>query len=136
MEIEIPENLESEMEYTVEKEDLASFLGSGNVHVLSTPSMINWMETTSRIELDKHLPEGYTTVGYRIDVYHTNPAPLGAKVRIKIKLLKQEKRKLTLEVSAWWNDIKIGEGKHERFIINIEKFRRKIEEKLKHLGDK
>ena len=128
MEIEIPDNLVGEGKYVVGEKDLASFLGSGNVHVLSTPTMINWIENTARIELDKYLPEGYTTVGYHIDVYHLNPAPLGAKIIVRFKLRKRERRKLILDVEVFWGDKKIGEGMHERYIVNLEKFRKKVSE--------
>ncbi|MGQ4892082.1 MAG: thioesterase family protein [Candidatus Njordarchaeia archaeon] len=130
MEISLPIGLEAVREYVVEREHLAAFLGSGGVDVLSTPSMINWMENTARLEIDKHLPEGYTTVGYRVDVYHLNPAPLGAKITVRAKLVKQEGKKLVLEVSAYWGDTKIGEGIHERYIINIKRFLEKVKEKL------
>ena len=128
MEFDIPENLSGEAKYVVTENDLAKFLGSGNVNVLATPRMISWIEKTARIEIDKYLPEGYTTVGYRVDVYHLNPAPLGAEVVVKFKLRRREGRKLILDVEVYWGDVKIGEGVHERYIVNLEKFRKKVED--------
>jgi len=124
--IKIPKEIIHEKEFIVENENLAKFLGSGNVNVLATPWLIAWMENTARVAIDKYLPEGYTTVGYRVDIRHLNPAPLGSKVKVVAKLRSVEGRKLIFEVMATLGDTVIGEGIHERYIINVNKFREKI----------
>ncbi len=123
--IKIPENLRHEKEFVVKSENLAKFLGSGNVNVLATPWLIAWMENTAREATDKYLPEGYTTVGYRVDIKHLNPAPLESRVKVTAELKSIEGRKLTFEVKATLGDIVIGEGVHERYIIDVNKFREK-----------
>jgi len=128
LEINLEVGIVNEKEFTVREEDTASFLGSGAVAVLSTPAMIMMMENTARLAVEDKLPEGYTTVGTRVDVAHLHPAPIGAKIRVFAKLIKQEGRKLVFTVEAYWNDKKIGEGTHERYIVNREKFLSKIRE--------
>ncbi|MHA1665547.1 MAG: thioesterase family protein [Candidatus Njordarchaeales archaeon] len=128
MELEI--GIKKEMEFTVREEDTASFLGSGDVSVLSTPAMISMMENTSRLLVQEKLPEGYTTVGTHVDISHLKAAPLGAKIIVRSELIKQEGRKLLFKVEAFWKDVKIGEGIHERFIVNREKFLKKLRNNL------
>lgn len=126
---EIEEGLEYEKEYEIQEQHTAKFLGSGDVEVLSTPSMILFMENTARLSVEQKLPEGLTTVGTHVDVRHLRPAPLGVRVKIKVKLLRQEGRKLLFEVKAFWRDELIGEGIHERFIVDREKFLEKVKKK-------
>ncbi|MHA2366437.1 MAG: thioesterase family protein [Candidatus Hodarchaeales archaeon] len=122
MKFDIPEELIIEKSFVVKKDHLAIHLGSGNVDVLSTPSMILFMEYATRIRIDELLPEGYTTVGTEVSVKHIAAAPKGAQVLIKARLTKKEGKKLLFEVKAWWNKTKLGEGTHERYIINQVKF--------------
>ena len=128
--LELKPGVKLEEEYEVTKEHLADFLSSGDVAVLSTPSMILFMENTSRLLVEGHLEEGYTTVGVRVDVRHLAPAPLGAKVKVVSVLKEVEGRKLTFEVKAYWGETLIGEGTHERFIVNKRRFLEKLKRKL------
>ncbi|MEM1732931.1 MAG: thioesterase family protein [Desulfurococcaceae archaeon] len=127
MDIALPSDLLCEQEYQVREEHIASHIGSGNVFVLSTPSMIAFMEKTALECIQKYLPEGYTTVGVMVNVKHLNPAPVGSKIRVLAQLVKQDGRKVLFNVKAYWNTVLIGEGEHERFIINIEKFYEKVQ---------
>ena len=131
MNISIEVGLENEMEFTVKEEDTAKFIGSGDVAVLSTPAMIAMMENTARLSVENMMPNEYTTVGTRVDIAHLHPAPVGAIVKVKSKLVRQEGRKLVFEVKAYWRDIKIGEGLHERFIVHREKFLKKVKELIR-----
>ncbi len=123
-------HVEFEHEYIVEDQHTAKFLGSGDVEVLSTPAMILFMENTARLSVEGELPENLTTVGTHVDVRHLRPAPKGARIRVISRLLKQEGRKLVFEVKAFWRDELIGEGTHERYIVDREKFLRKVKEKI------
>ena len=136
MEVPKLENIEFEKEYVVKDEHTAKFLGSGDVDVLSTPAMILFMENTARLSVQDKLPEGLTTVGTHVDVRHLRPAPRGAKIRVKAKLIKQEGRKLIFEVEAYWNQELIGKGIHERYIVHREKFLNKVRKMIKAHGSK
>ncbi len=130
----IPEGLECTYTYIVREEHTAKHIGSGTVEVLSTPSMIAFMEHASLECIQKYLPKGYTTVGIRVDVKHLKPAPKGAKITVKTKLLERDNRKLSFMVQALWNGIVIGEGIHERYIVDERKFIEKLSKLIKSKG--
>jgi predicted thioesterase len=119
-------------EFTVGEEHTASHVGSGTVRVLSTPSMIAFMEIASLNCVQRMLGKDETTVGTMVCVKHLAPAPVGATVRVETELVRVEGRRLLFHVKAWWGDTLIGEGEHERYIVNVERFlakvRRAIEE--------
>ena len=130
----IPENLECTYTYMVREEHTAKHIGSGTVEVLSTPSMIAFMEHASLECIQRYLPKGYTTVGIRVDVKHLKPAPKKAKITVKTKLVKRDGKKLVFKVQALWGDIVIGEGIHERYIVDEKKFIEKLNELTKSKG--
>jgi len=126
MEIDIPQNIEKIEYYFVEEKHIADFLGSGKVAVLSTPSMILMMEHTSMNAAQDFLPEGWITVGTRVDISHLRASKQGAKIKVIAKLKEVEGKHLIFEVSAFDGEYTIGEGIHERHIVNKEKFLAKI----------
>ena len=126
---EIVPGLANEMQFIVEREHTAQHLGSGGVLVLATPMMIMWMERTSRGVVEPLLPEGQLTVGSHVDVRHLAPTPVGMKVKLRSELLAVDGRKLTFRVEARDEREKIGEGVHERFIVDVERFGRRVKEK-------
>ncbi len=130
-ELKLPQNVERSMEFLVEEQHSAKFLGSGSVQVFATPSMILMMERTCRLLADDYLPEGYTTVGVRVCIEHLAAAPVGAKIQVHARLLEQDGRKLKFEVLAKWKEKLIGKGEHDRFIINHERFMKRLEESLR-----
>ncbi|WP_078697208.1 thioesterase family protein [Caloramator quimbayensis] len=123
--------LNSSFETDVKNEHLASRYGSGLVDVLATPAMIALMECTAKNAVDLHLPVGYTTVGTKVDIAHIAATPLGMKVTINAELIKIEGKKLVFKVEAFDEVEKIGEGIHERYVINSDKFMDKINKKGK-----
>jgi phosphoribosylglycinamide formyltransferase-1 len=118
-------------EYKVEEEHAAKNVGSGDVKVLSTPSMIAFMEITSNKLAQQHLPEGYVTVGSGINVRHLNPAPIGENIKVTSEIIGIDGRRIKFKVTATWREILIGEGEHERVIVNAENFIKKLSEKLR-----
>ena len=125
-EISIPVGTVCREEYYVREEHAASHVGSGDVRVLSTPSMILFMERTSMKCVERYLPAGFTTVGTLVNVKHLNPAPINDRILVESRILRVEGRKIVFEVRAIWRDIVIGEGVHERYVVNREKFLDKI----------
>lgn len=125
-EFNIPEGLTCSESYVVGKEHAASHVGSGDVAVLSTPSMIAFIEKTALNCVQKYLPPEYTTVGTLVNVRHLNPAPVGGEVKVEVKLVKIDGRRLEFQGRVYWKDKLIGEGTHERFIVNREKFLAKL----------
>ena len=81
------------------------------------------------MSVDDKLEEGFTTVGISVNVKHLSATPLGMKVEIKSDLIKVDGRALTFKVEAYDEKGLIGEGIHERFIVNNEKFQAKTDSK-------
>ncbi len=126
---EIVPGLIGENEMVVREENTAQHLGSGNVAVLATPVMIRLMERAAVAAVDHLLPPGQRTVGVEVDVRHLAATPLGMTVRAQAKLLSVEGRKLAFRVEAFDEVERIGEGEHGRMIIDVERFRERVEAK-------
>lgn len=124
-----------EREITVEANMTTSFLWEGE-NVMSTPSMILEMEETCRLLLKEQvIPEAeWDSVGTIVDVKHLAATPVGAKVFLKAMVASVDGRRVMFDVEARDEVEKMGEGRHERFIINVPKFRAKFAEKQKRLG--
>lgn len=122
MEFNIPVKSERTEKFLVEEKHIADFLGSGKVAVLSTPSMILMMEHTAMLHAQEHLPEGWITVGTKVNIRHLKASKKGAEITVHALLKEQDRKKLIYEVSAYDGETKIGDGEHERFIVNKEKF--------------
>jgi fluoroacetyl-CoA thioesterase len=113
----------------VAEEHTAPRVGSGRVHVLATPVMINLIEAAALDALDKHLPPGYQSLGTRIDVQHIAATPVGMKVVAKVQVSRVEGRKVFFTVKAKDEHELIGEGTHERVVVNVQKFDERIRRK-------
>lgn len=119
--------IKGKIEEFVTEELTASHIGSGTVRVFATPMMIALMERTCRTSVKPHLEEGQETVGTLVNVSHTAATPIGAKVWAETELIDIDRRKLTFKVAAYSEKGLIGEGLHERFIIDVDKFKAKAE---------
>ena len=103
--------------------DLAiDFLGLEGARVLATPHMIGWMERTCRNLLLPYLETGYDSVGTEVNVRHLAAAPMGMSVTFRAEVIAVNERRVNFRVEAADEKEKIGEGTHERAIINIAKF--------------
>ena len=111
-------------ETTVEEGMLAARVGSGEVRVLATPMLVMGMERAAMEAVRPGLPEGMTSVGTRVDISHMAPTPCGMKVRFEAKLtaVSANGRGLTFAVTAHDEAGPIGEGTHERVVVDREKF--------------
>lgn len=121
--------LRGEARLVVREEDTAQHVRSGKVAVLATPRMIALMENASVKAVDHLLPPGQATVGSEIRVRHLAATPQGMEVTVHSELMAVEGRRLTFKVEAFDEREKIGEGTHIRFIIDLDRFREKIEAK-------
>ena len=118
-----------EMEVLVEERHLAAHIGSGSYRVLATPIMIGFMEMNSHRLLAEGLPEGFSSVGVRVEVSHLAPTPLGMKVRVRSQVLAVEDQRITFQVEAWDDQEQIGTGRHERVVIDESRFLRRVARK-------
>ena len=123
--------LTGSVEIVVGEEHTAPHVGSGRVHVLATPVMVNLMEAAALQAVEGLLPAGHQTVGTHLDITHTAATPVGMRVKAYAELTKVDKRTLTFSVHAEDEQECIGGGIHERIIINLERFDVRMQEKLK-----
>lgn len=119
-----------EKEIVVTENQLAVAVGSGDVHVFATPMMIALMEETSAHCLAQFLEEDMTSVGMNISTSHLAATPCGMKVKAIATITEVEGRKVTFSIKAYDQIELIGEGTHERFILNRDKFNQKAQAKL------
>lgn len=113
----------------VTEDKTAKVMGSGLLPVYATPAMIALMENTASSSVQKALEEGQGTVGTLINVKHVSATPVGMEVTCETKLVEVDRKRLVFEVKAYDAAGIIGEGIHERFIIDNEKFMEKAEGK-------
>ncbi|OGN91382.1 MAG: hypothetical protein A2Y88_11365 [Chloroflexi bacterium RBG_13_48_10] len=123
-----------ENNFPVKMENSAIHIGSGSSRVLATPWMIAFMERVSHQLLTCCLPEGHSSVGTHLDVHHLAPTPVGATIRVKAEVLSIDVNRVYFTIEAWDNLEKIGEGKHERVVIDEARFLRRVEKKLASLA--
>ena len=106
-------------------------LGVEEARVLGTPHMIGHMERTARNTVLPYLEPGHDTVGTVVNVAHLAATPLGMSVRFRAEVLSVADRRVTFKVEAFDEVEKIGEGTHERFIVNIGRFAQRVQAKLR-----
>jgi predicted thioesterase len=116
-------------ELTVGEEHTAPRVGSGLVHVLATPVMINLFEAAALDAVDKHLDAGYQSLGTVLNVRHIAATPVGLKVFAVARILKVEGRTVFMAVEARDEKELIGDGLHERVVVNVEKFALRVAKK-------
>lgn len=105
---------------TVTSLNTAKAMGSGSLEVFATPSMVALMEQAAVNSLN--LPVGQSSVGTSLSITHTAATPLGAIVSATAELIEIDRRRLVFMVEVRDEAGQIGEGKHERFIIDVEPF--------------
>ena len=106
----------------VEHKDTAAVYGSGALEVFATPAMIALMEKTCLDSVSCKIGEGNTTVGIAVNIKHLKASPVGALIRCEAKLIEVDRKRLVFEVKCFEGDTLIGEGIHERFVVDSEKF--------------
>ncbi|WP_310599298.1 thioesterase family protein [Desulfobulbus sp.] len=126
MEIQIPIGAKGKEEMVVTPETTAARYGSGLVEVFATPAMVALMEKTCLVSVLPFLPEGFGTVGIKVDIAHTRATPVGMKVTCESTLVEVDRRRLVFELVAHDEKGEIGRGRHERFVIDTAKFMEKL----------
>lgn len=110
----------------VSDDNTALKLGSGDMEVFATPAMIALMENAAMNAVASSLDEGATTVGTMMRSSHVKASAVGATITAEAELIAADGRRLTFAVKAWDDKGTIGEGEHERFIVDRERFLSKL----------
>jgi predicted thioesterase len=116
-------------ELVVGEEHTAPRVGSGKVRVLATPVMINLFEAAALAAIEHLLPPGYQSLGTILNVRHIAATPVGMKVFAEAKVLSVENRTVRFFVQAHDERELIGDGQHERVIVNVDKFDQRVARK-------
>ena len=127
---ELRVGIKGEQKGVVTADKTAKAMGSGALNVLATPAMIALMEKAAYLSVADCLEEGQGTVGTMMNIKHTAATPVGLRVRCTSELAAVDGRKLTFHVAAYDEAGLIGEGEHERFIIDDARFQAKADAKL------
>lgn len=122
----IETGIKGRREQTVTPEMSAARVGSGLVEVFATPMMIAMIEQTCNDSVLPHLEAGQGTVGTLVNVSHVSATPVGMRVWCESELVEVDRRRLVFKVKAYDESGLIGEGMHERFIIDTAKFMEKV----------
>ena len=122
--------LKGSAQLVVGEEHTAPRVGSGRVRVLATPVMINLIEAAALAAIEHLLPAGYQSLGTRLDVRHFAATPVGMRVQAEVEVVKVEGRSVAFRVAV--NDEKepIGDGTHERMVVNVSRFDVRVQDKV------
>lgn len=126
----LEKGIQGKLETVVTEEKTARVMGSGELAVYATPAMIALMEETAYKSVSAELEEGMGSVGTLMNVKHVAASPVGMKITCQTELTQVDGRRLVFKVEAFDEKGLIGEGVHERFIIQNDKFQAKADSKM------
>ncbi len=127
----IPVGLKGEHRRLVTSEIAIDFLGLEGARVLGTPFMIMLLEMTARNSIVPILEAGYDSVGTEVNVRHLAATPMGMEVIFRTEVIDVNDRRVSFKVEAFDEKEQIAQGTHERFIVNVERFAKRLAEKRK-----
>jgi len=122
----ISKGIVGEGKVMVTEENTAARMGSGTLRVFATPAMILLVERTASESLLPFLQGGESTVGTSLDIKHTAASAVGEEVFCRTEVTDVERSKIIFSVKVWDKAGEIGSGRHERFLINNEKFMARV----------
>ena len=128
--LQLPAGLKGTAELVVGEQHTAPRVGSGRIRVLATPVMINLIEAAALAAVEQSLPENHQSLGTHLDVTHVAATPVGMRVRATAEVLRVEGRTIYFRVRAEDERELIGEGTHERVVVNVDRFDRRVQEKV------
>ena len=111
-------------------EHTAPSIGSGLVPVLATPVMINVIEAAALAAVERLLPAGHQSLGIHLDVRHFAATPIGMRVRATAELIAVDDRTLSFRVEARDDEEPIGDGTHQRVVVNVARFDQRVQRKV------
>jgi predicted thioesterase len=117
-------------ELVVGEQHTAPRIGSGAIHVLATPVMINLFEAAALAAIERLLPPGHQSLGTVLDIRHIAATPVGMRVRASAVVARVEGRTVFFRVEAHDERELIGDGRHERVVVNVARFDERVQRKL------
>lgn len=122
----IPTGIAGSYSLLVTPEVAIDFLGTDEARVLATPFLIAYMELTARNAIRPFLGDNEDSVGTTVNIRHLAATPVGMSVQFKAEVTAVEGRRVAFRVEARDETELIGEGIHERFVIDVPKFVAKL----------
>ncbi len=122
--------LSGSSELIVAVEHTAPRVGSGRIAVLATPVMINVIEAAALAAIEHLLPEGHQSLGIHLDVRHFAATPVGLTVTARAEVTAVEGRTVTFRVEARDDREVIGDGTHQRVVVNVARFDQRVQRKI------
>jgi predicted thioesterase len=126
----LKEGLQGSAAITVGAEHTAPRVGSGKVHVLATPVMINMMEAAALDAIEALLPEGHQSLGTHLNVGHYAATPVGMRLRATAVVTRIDGRTVEFRVEAFDDKERVGDGTHTRVVVNVARFDARVQRKL------
>jgi predicted thioesterase len=114
----------------VAQEHTAPRVGSGAIHVLATPVMINLFEAAALAAVEQLLPPGHQSLGTVLNVRHIAATPVGMRATALAVVERVDGRTIYFRLEARDEREVIGDGMHERVVVNVEKFDQRVQRKL------
>jgi fluoroacetyl-CoA thioesterase len=127
--LDIPVGAIGKATLVVTDEHTAPRVGSGLIRVLATPVMINLIEAAALAACEKLLPTGHQSLGTRLDVSHIAATPVGMRVTATAEVSRIDGRHIFFNVSARDEHDLIGEGMHDRVVVDVERFDKRVQAK-------
>lgn len=131
--MKVKTGLKGEASMEVREDNTALEVGSGSVPVFATPMLIAVMEKAAVNTLENHLEEGSSSVGVCVNCRHLAATPVGMTIIARAELVKVDGKRLIFRVEAFDEVEKVGEGEHERYIINLDSFLQRSNKKKDRL---
>lgn len=125
----ITKGLRGEASVIVNESSIASKLGSGSLPVFGTPALIALMERAAVNALRPHLDEGQDSVGVAVNVRHLAATPMGKRVQAEAQVTAVEGKRIIFAVKAYDAVEMVGEGTHERVLVDRDSFMWKVASK-------
>jgi predicted thioesterase len=110
----------------VDESMTADRFGNTGVHVLATPMLVSYFELAAHQLVMPALEPGQGTVGSHIDIRHLAATPIGMRVTFRATLTERDGRRLVFRVEADDERDHVGEGTHERFVVDMKTFMGRI----------
>lgn len=105
------------------------FAGDGMPAVVSTPHLVGFLERTARLTIAPHLDDDERSVGIALDIRHLAPTPVGQTIYCRAQIISMADRKITFQIEARDQHEVIVRGVHQRAVIRIESFSRRVNAK-------
>jgi predicted thioesterase len=128
--LQLKPGLTGSAELLVGVEHTAPSIGSGLVPVLATPVMINVIEAAALAAVEHLLPAGHQSLGIHLDVRHFAATPIGMRVHATAELIAVDGRTLSFRVAARDDKEPIGDGSHQRVVVNVARFDARVQKKV------